>query len=144
MITGLQHLHSGLPYLLLPLLLISCIVFWMRSGNGASFGKSDKRLALITLILSHLQLVFGLLLYFNGPKGFNYTSVSGFMKDSVMRLYAVEHIAVMLISITLITIGYSRAKRSSDNTKKFRGLAIFYSLGLLLILSRIPWDAWLS
>ena len=66
------------------------------------------------------------------------------MKDAVMRLYAVEHIAVMLIAITLITIGYSRAKRQPNAGKKFRGLALFYSLGLVLILSRIPWEAWLS
>ena len=142
--TGLQHLHSGIPYIFLPLALIAVIVFWLKSINGSSFGKNDKRLALFTLILSHLQLVFGLVLYFIGPKGFIYTSVEGFMKDAVMRLYAVEHISIMLIAIALITVGYSRAKRNPDSKKKFRGLAIFYSIALVLILSRIPWEAWLA
>ncbi|MCR9154325.1 MAG: hypothetical protein ACPGVV_00960 [Croceimicrobium sp.] len=144
MLTGLQHLHSSIPYLFLPLILIAIVVFWVKSFGQSAFGKTDKRLALITLILSHLQLVFGLLLYFIGPKGFAYTSVSGFMKDAVLRLYAVEHISVMLIAIVLITVGYSRAKRQEDSGKKFRGLAVFYSLGLVFILSRIPWEAWLS
>lgn len=142
--TGLQHLHSGIPYIFLPLALIAVIVFWLKSINGSNFGKNDKRLALFTLILSHLQLVFGLVLYFIGPKGFIYTSVEGFMKDAVMRLYAVEHISIMLIAIALITVGYSRAKRNPDSKKKFRGLALFYSIALVLILSRIPWEAWLA
>ena len=144
MMTGLQHLHSGIPYIFLPLALIAVIVFWLKSINGSNFGKNDKRLALFTLILSHLQLVFGLVLYFIGPKGFIYTSVEGFMKDAVMRLYAVEHISIMLIAIALITVGYSRAKRNPDSKKKFRGLALFYSIALVLILSRIPWEAWLA
>lgn len=142
--TGLQHLHSTLPYLFLPLAIIAVIVFWVKSFNSSIFGKNDKRLALFTLILSHLQLVIGLTLYFIGPKGFIYTSVEGFMKDAVMRLYAVEHISVMLIAIALITVGYSRAKRNPDSQRKFRGLALFYSIALVLILSRIPWEAWLA
>lgn len=144
MLTGLQHLHSSIPYVFLPLTTIALIIFWLKSFKGSSFGKGDKRLALFTLILSHLQLVVGLILYFIGPKGFIYTSVEGFMKDAVMRLYAVEHISVMLIAIALITVGYSRAKRNPDSQRKFRSLAIFYSIALVLILSRIPWEAWLA
>ncbi len=143
MITGLQHLHSFLPYLLLTALLVSSILF-LTKAKTATFSASDKRLALITLILSHLQLIIGLALYFLGPKGYNYTSVEGFMKDPVLRLYAVEHISVMLIAIALITVGYSRAKRAENDHKKFRSLGIFYGLGLILALSRIPWDAWLA
>ncbi len=143
MITGLQHLHSFLPYILLTALLVASIRFLAKAKN-APFTATDKRVALITLILTHIQLLVGLALYFVGPRGFVYTSVEGFMKDSVMRLYAVEHILVMLIAVTLITIGYSRAKRAANDQKKFRSLGIFYGLGLILALSRIPWDAWLA
>jgi NADH:ubiquinone oxidoreductase subunit 2 (subunit N) len=142
--TGLLHLHSSLPYIFLPLLLISLVIFWIKRGKKAEFGKNDKRLALFTLILSHLQLVIGLLLYFIGPKGFDYLSQEGFMKNSIARFYAVEHISVMILGIVLITIGYSGAKRRTESSAKFRHLALFYSLGAVLILSRIPWEAWLS
>lgn len=141
---GLLHLHSYLPYIFLPLLIISLLTFWIKGGRKAEFGKSDKQLALFTLIFSHLQLVFGLLLYFIGPKGFQYLSQDGFMKDSVARFYGVEHISVMIIAIVLITMGYSGAKRRAESSAKFRRLAIFYSIGAVLILSRIPWEAWLS
>lgn len=143
MYTGLQHAHSGLAYLLLALLLISTLLF-LSKGKSAQFGKNDKRVALITLIISHLQLILGLALYFTGPKGYAFFSAENVMSDPTLRLYAVEHISVMIIAIALITVGYSRAKRAADDFKKFRSLGIFYGLGLILALSRIPWDAWLS
>lgn len=143
MITGLQHLHSFLPYILLTLLAVASVRFLAKAGKS-EFTAQDKRIALITLILSHIQLILGLVLYFIGPKGFVYTSVEGFMKDSVLRLFAVEHISVMILAIALITVGYSKAKRADSDQKKFRSLGIFFGLGLLLALSRIPWDAWLS
>lgn len=141
---GLLHLHSYLPYIFLPLLIISLLTFWIKGGRKAEFVKSDKLLALFTLIFSHLQLVFGLLLYFIGPKGFQYLSQDGFMKDATARFYGVEHISIMIIAIILITMGYSGAKRRTESSAKFRRLAIFYSIGAVLILSRIPWEAWLS
>jgi len=142
--TGLLHLHSSIPYLLLPALFFGILLFIFKNSQGKEFQKNDKLLALVVLILSHLQLVVGLILYFTGAKGFNYFSVEGFMKDPVMRLYAVEHISVMIIAIVLITMGYSKAKRKEESAAKFKTLSIFYTLGLVLILSRIPWDAWLS
>ncbi len=144
MIEGLRVVHSNLPYLFLPIILIALVAFWIKSFGKADFSAGDKRLALITLILSHIQLLLGLALYFLGPIGIKYFSIEGFMKDPILRLYAVEHILTMILGITLITIGYSRAKRLGESSKKFRTLAIFYSLGLVLILSRIPWDAWLA
>lgn len=141
MITGLQHLHSSLAYLVLLGLLLSTILFFARRGSG-SFTAGDKRLALITLILTHIQLVLGLILYFVGPQGFTYFQNPEVMTNSAMRLYAIEHIAINLIAIVLITIGYSRAKRATAPRRKYTLLGTFYLIGLVLILSRIPWDAW--
>ncbi len=143
MYTGLQHAHSGLAYLLLAFLGISTILFLAKS-KSAKFSKTDKRLALITLIISHIQLILGFSVYFIGPKGYAFLSADNVMSDPTLRLYAVEHVSVMLIAIALITVGYSRAKRATEDTKKFRSLGIFYGIGLILALSRIPWDAWLS
>ncbi|MDZ7848291.1 MAG: hypothetical protein U5L96_16895 [Owenweeksia sp.] len=142
MYTGIKHLHSYLPYLLLAALAISVIVFLAKRSAGKSFTSADKRLALITLILTHLQLVAGLVLYFISPVVKTALTADDMMGDSTHRFYAVEHIGVMLVAIILITIGYSRAKRKTENRAKFQTLTIFYLLGLLLILLRIPWFAW--
>lgn len=144
MYTGLQHLHSGLAYLVLLALLISAVVFLIKRGSASSFSAGDKRLALIALILTHLQLVIGLVLYFIGPKGYAFFEADNVMQNETMRLYAVEHISVNIIGIILVTIGYSRAKRSTKVRKKFGSLGWFYLIGLVLILSRIPWEAWLG
>ena len=144
MYTGLKHLHSFVPYLLLVILGISVIIFLYKRFGGGSFGSGDKKLALFTLILSHVQMTFGLVLYFVSPVVKAAYSSGELMSDATNRFYAVEHIAMMLIAVILITIGYSKAKRSDDHAVKFKNLSLFYTLGLILILSRIPWEVWPS
>jgi hypothetical protein len=67
----------------------------------------------------------------------------GLMKDPQARLYLVEHPFTNLLAIILITMGWSMHKRQSLDAKKFSRIGIFYFLGLLLLLSRIPWSTWL-
>ncbi|MGB0177826.1 MAG: hypothetical protein ACPF9D_11715, partial [Owenweeksia sp.] len=64
------------------------------------------------------------------------------MSNPDYRFYAVEHISVMILAVVLITVGHSRSKKAALATQKFRNLTIFFLLGLILILSRIPWEAW--
>jgi len=45
--------------------------------------------------------------------------------------------------LVLITIGWSKHKKKMEATDKFKTIAVFYGLGLVLILSRIPWGQWL-
>jgi hypothetical protein len=65
------------------------------------------------------------------------------MKNSELRQLLVEHPITNIIAIVLITIGWSKHKKQTDATAKFKTFAVFYGLGLLLILSRIPWSLWL-
>jgi len=65
------------------------------------------------------------------------------MKDSTSRLYILEHPLMMLIGIILITIGYMVAKIKSDAIRKQKAILIYYTLGFVFILSRIPWSTWL-
>ena len=69
--------------------------------------------------------------------------MGGVMEDSQKRLFLVEHPFTNILAIVLITMGWSLHKRQSDPGKKFLRIAIFYGLGLLLLLSRIPWESWL-
>ncbi len=64
------------------------------------------------------------------------------MKDSTLRLYVVEHPLINIIALTLITIGWSRHKKTDDSTAKFKRIGWMYAIGLILLLSRIPWSAW--
>lgn len=79
-----------------------------RSG----YTKGNRKLYLFTLIAVHTQLLIGLVLYFISPK----VNLS-LLSDKLYQFYSVEHTAGMLIAIVLITIGYSRSKRTSTLPK---------------------------
>jgi hypothetical protein len=64
------------------------------------------------------------------------------MKDSTLRLYLVEHPTTNILAIVLITMGWSLHKKASGSRKKYFRIAVFYGIGLLLLLSRIPWQNW--
>ena len=70
-------------------------------------------------------------------------SMGEIMKDSNLRLYAIEHPFINIVAVILITIGFSKHKKATTSTGKFKSIAILYTIGLLLILSRIPWSNWL-
>lgn len=134
MYTGLVHAHSGLRWIALLLLVAAVITAVMKWQGQSVYTDGNRKLYLFTLISIHLQLVIGLLLYFISPK-----VDFSMMSDKLYRFYTVEHISGMLVAIVLITIGYSRSKRALDAVTKQRLIAIFYGLGLLLILAMIPW-----
>jgi hypothetical protein len=140
MYTGLKHTHYSLMILLLIALLWTSIRFFMYWKQGNKFGKFEKTQALVTLIVSHVQLLLGLALYFIGPWTSMFSNMGEAMKDSSTRLLLIEHPLTMIIGIVLITIGYSTAKRMENDGEKFKRIAIFYGIALLLILIRIPWS----
>jgi|TARA_B100000768_G_C11058934_1_gene281550 hypothetical protein len=110
------------------------------------YNPKDFRISLFALIVSHLQLLLGIVLYFVSPLGLKSIANNGMgavMKDSVLRLNAIEHPIVMILVVVFITMGYSKHKKKLVSTPKFKMLAILYSLALVLMLSRIPWNQWL-
>jgi len=98
-------------------------------------------LAKLSLISGHTQLLLGLGLYFVGP-WFELltTNTAEVMKNEDVRWFAVEHIAANIAGIVLLTIGNSKLKKASAHEAKDKTVLIFFGLGLLLILSRIPWE----
>jgi len=141
--TGIQHLHSGMAYLVLAGLVIVFIYSLIGALSNKQFTDKDRKFGLIGLIPAHIQLLVGLLIYFISPLGFSNLSGGNAMGDSLSRLYALEHPLINILAVILITVGYSRAKKLTASRAKFRSLYMFYGIALVLILSRIPWDAWM-
>lgn len=140
----LQTAHSYLAYVVLAVLFIAvanAILGW--TGNKIFTLEKDFRISLFALILTHLQLLLGLILYFVSTSGFKALREVG-MADlgQAGRLLALEHPLTNIIAVVLITIGWSKHKKAMDGRRKFKRITIFYGLGLLLILSRIPWSQW--
>ena len=144
MYTILKTIHSYWAFLVLFILIIAVFNAFIGRFSTRKFRSKDLRISLFGLIFSHIQLAIGLVLYFVTP-WFNQWSELGMgvMKNAESRLYLVEHPIANILAIILITMGWSMHKRQSDSSKKFLRIALFYSLGLLLLLSRIPWSTWI-
>lgn len=141
MYTALQSAHSIFAYIVLALVLFASINAITGLTGKRIFKDKDLRISLFALIVVHLQLVLGIILYFISPLGLD--SI-GEMKNSALRLTALEHPLINIIGIVLITIGWSKHKREESGNGKFKKIALFYTLGLILLLSRLPWTNWFN
>ena len=141
----MKEIHSYWAYIVLIILVIAVVNAFVGIFKKKEFKSTDLRLGLFTLIVSHIQLLIGLAWYFMSPYFNQLTfNTSEVMKTKEIRLLALEHPVMMIIAITLITIGWSKHKKKTTSTAKFKTFAIFYGLALLLILSRIPWTNWFN
>jgi hypothetical protein len=135
----IQKLHSGWAYLVLLLLVIAFVNSALGFFSKKEFTAKDKKIALFALAATHMQIVIGFILYFVSPIGF---SGLGDMKNAALRLTSLEHPLLNTIAIVLITVGWVKHKKVLDNHTKFKLITLFYGIGLLLIVSRIPWSLW--
>ena len=139
----IQKFHSGWAYLALLVLVVAVVNSLIGMFSKKEFTSKDRKIALFALFAIHIQLLVGIILYFVSPNGLNMIKASGMgglTADS--RLLALEHPLINIIAIVLITIGWSKHKKSITSESKFKTFSIFYGLGLVLILSRIPWKIW--
>ena len=144
MYNTVKIVHSYWAYLVLIVLIIAAVNAIIKSVSGKEYVAKDFRISLFTLIVSHIQLLIGVLLYFVSPRLelFSELGMGGVMKDAVHRLYLVEHPLINIIAVALITIGYSKHKKKLTSKSKLKIIAIFYTIALVLFLSRIPWSVW--
>jgi len=141
----LKFIHSYFAYLVITLLVWSTIRFILRYVLSKDYTPSDFRLALITFIVLHTQLLIGLFLYFISDKFSLWFELSfnEIITSSINRLYLIEHPIVNIIAIVFITRGYSLHKKRRVSKSKFKAIGFNYLIGLVLLLSRIPWNNWL-
>lgn len=137
----MKTVHSYWAYITLAVLVFAVVNAVIGLIKNKEFGHKDFRLGLFTLITAHIQLLIGLGWYFMSPW---YKSMKANGIDATNRLLAVEHPVMMILAITLITMGWSKHKKRVKSESKFKIFSIFYGLALLLVLSRIPWSSWLS
>ena len=126
--------HSYIRYFILILLIMVIVRSLMGWIGSKSYGNLDNKMGLYLVIFTHLQLVAGITLYFISP---NVKFSSETMSTHELRYWTVEHIFAMVIAVTLITIARSTSKRMSTDTLKFKRLAIFNSMAIIVIIATI-------
>lgn len=139
-------LHSYWAYLVLLILVLAILNSIIKRVGDKEYGAKDFRIALFALIVSHIQLLIGFVLYFISPRFslFGDSGMGEIMKNSVDRLYLVEHPLVNILAIVFITIGYSKHKKKLISKAKFNIIAVYYTIAIVLLLSRIPWNSWMA
>ena len=143
----IKFIHSYWAYLVVIVVAAAAINALIGFLTKREFHPRDFRLALFGLIVTHIQFLIGFILFFVSDKVRWFdsdTEISTIMKNSDLRLYNLEHPLVMILVAVFITVGYSKHKKKLTSTPKLKMLAIFYTIALILLLSRIPWSTWLS
>jgi len=140
---GLLDLHHWMPFLWLLLILVVLVQNFLVWKSDREFTASLKRQNTITIVLTHIQVTVGLVMLI----GFNmdmFSDMGTLMGDAAMRFKYVEHPTTMLLGAVLITIGNAKSKRQEAAKNKAKTVVIWFGIGLLLIASRFPWEAFLQ
>ncbi len=104
------------------------------------YSANDNRSNLLFMIFCDIQLLLGLILYFNNGWFNQLTSnAKVVMKDAALRFYTVEHTLMMILAIILVHIGRSSVKRAATDSQKHKRMLVYFGIAMLLILAAIPW-----
>jgi len=122
------------------MLVFSIVKAFQGKSKGGEYSLKDGKFFMLTMIITHVQILLGLGLYFVSSKVTAAMAIEGgMMKDSVSRFWGMEHVFGMIVAIVLITIGYSKSKKITDTAKRYGKVAWFYLIALLIIFVSIPW-----
>jgi cytochrome b561 len=132
--------HSLVRWFVLTSLLFSIFRAYNGWFSKRKFSVTDNSVRHWTATIAHIQLIFGLWIYFISP------IIDYFLhnyKDAVhqrqIRFFGMEHSLMMIMAIIIITIGSAKVKHKQADNEKFRTMAIWFTIGLLIILANIPW-----
>jgi hypothetical protein len=123
----LKDAHSAWRYVVILLLLVAFINALSGYIGKKEYTEGNRKLNVFALISTHIQLLLGLILYFMNDWYKVDSSVA------VNRYWKMEHIAMMLIAVVLITIGNSRSKKLALPVAKHRSIFVFFGFALLII-----------
>ena len=103
-----------------------------------AFIPLDNTIRHTTATLAHVQLILGYGLYLVSPliASFHFHDAE---HDPGALFFGFQHVALMTLAITVLTIGSALAKRQATDQEKFRTMAVWFTLALLIILVAIPW-----
>lgn len=144
MYSTVKMLHSYWAYLVLLMLIIATVNVLIKYFGKKEYEAKDFRIALFTLIVTHIMFVIGVILFFAADyiSLISEMGMGSIMKNATLRSNIIEHPVTMILAIASLTIGYSIHKRNLTSAKKLKPLAIFYTIALILVLVKLPWKVW--
>lgn len=132
--------HNYFRWIVLAALLFSLYRAYRGWLGNKAFSAFDNSVRHITATICLIQLVLGIALYVVSPLiRYFWSNYSEAVHERDIRYFGMEHSTTMLVSILLITIGSVIAKRKRTDSDKFKAIAIWYTIGFLLIVASVPW-----
>ncbi len=134
-------IHSWNRRLILVLGIVAVLMAYNGWRSKRIFSSLDNLLGTTFMGALHLQLIFGLILYFFlSPKTiYALSHFSEAMKNSGLRYYAIEHGFVMLLAIVLAQIGRIQVHKNDNDNLKHKRTFIYFAIVMLLILLMVPY-----
>ena len=141
-----KMIHSYWAYIVLLILIFAVVNALIGFTSKKEFKAKDLRISLFALIASHIQLIIGFIAFYTSDfyATMRNIGMGEVMKNSELRKPLIEHPIMIIIAIALITIGFSKHKKKTTDTSKFKTITLFYGIALLIILGMIPWNLWFS
>ena len=141
MYSFLLALHSLVRWLVLVSLLYSIFIAYRGWLLKKPYTKADGLTRSITTTIAHTQLVIGVWLYCISPVVSYFLHNFGkAVHERQIRFFGMEHISMMAIAITVLTVGSAKVKRKPTDQQKFKTIAVWFTVALLIILTSIPWS----
>lgn len=132
--------HSLFRWLVLICLLYAIFSAYKGWLENKPFTKYQNNIRYISVTIAHTQLTLGLWLYFISPiTNYFMHNYKQAVKLREIRFFGMEHSLMMIIAVTIITIGSAKTKLKKTDKEKFKTMAIWFTIGLLVILTSIPW-----
>ncbi|MBO0948633.1 hypothetical protein [Fibrella forsythiae] len=133
-------IHSYLRWLVLVSLLAVLASAYAGLWRPRPYRPTDQLLRVVATFIAHTQLLVGTYLYTISPIIRYYWQYRpSFSKAPQFSFFGLIHLSLMLTAVILITIGSSKAKRQTDAQQQLKTTAIYFTIGLLLILLAVPW-----
>jgi hypothetical protein len=133
-------LHSIFRWFVFISLIYAIFRYYIGWFGKKPFLKTDQSVRIWTLSIVLAELIIGLILYFISPMiKYFLENFKEAVKIKDLRFFGMEHSLMMLIAVALITIGSVISNRKSTDLKKYKTLAIWFSIALFILLVFIPW-----
>lgn len=140
MYATLLTLHSLIRWLVFISLVYTVIRSYGGLRTGRAFGPSDNTAYKLTARLAEVQLLLGVGLYFFSPVvQYFLTNFSTAVHEHEFRFFGMEHVTMMVIAVALLSVGAGKVKKKKTDKEKFKTLAIWFTIALVIIFSSIPW-----
>lgn len=141
MYSVLLSFHSIIRWFVLASLLLSIYRAYKGWIKNSQFFKSDNLVRYWTVTILHKQLLVGICLYFVSPiSNYFLRNYTESVQNSEFRFFGMEHSLMMLTAIVIVSIGSIKTKQKTKDREKYKTMAIWFSIGLILIFFSIPWS----